>query len=121
MMGANALIIIPAIIGTAVALVVVLPIFCAFILAGRISREEERKPLYEHVCASCKRQQWFIEPFDPSSVCRACELVSGPPREIDLDNFADAAAIRVYLDGADVPHLNGQSRAAGPVTHPEAG
>lgn len=74
-------------------------------IAGRESRwEETAAPLHTHTCSRCGRVQRWAEPFDTYSPCRACAMWDRPtvnPTVIDLEDFADADAIRVYLDGAD--------------------
>lgn len=109
-----------------VAIVVGLPtlmLYCALVV-GRRAEERAHRPLHRHTCSRCGRIQLWTEPFDQFSPCRACMIwkpveiervarpydmhthghrVSGAPElEIDLDDFADADAIRVYLDGADL-------------------
>lgn len=109
-----------------VAIVVGLPtimLYCSLVVAKR-AEERARRPLHRHTCSRCGRIQLWSEPFDQWSPCRACMIwrpveververpydmhthghrVTGAPTlEIDLDEFADADAIRVYLSGADL-------------------
>lgn len=73
-------------------------------VAGRESREEERRELHTHTCSICGRTQRWLHEFDQFSPCRACQTFDlRRPIEIDLDDFADADAIKVYLDGVSVP------------------
>ena len=108
-----------------VAIVVGLPtlmLYCALVV-GRRAEERARRPLHRHTCSRCGRIQLWTEPFDQFSPCRACliwkpveiergarpydmhthghRVIGAPTLEIDLEEFADAHAIRVYLDGAD--------------------
>ncbi len=95
----------PAASWTLVSIVVGLPglvVYCCLILAGREAELERRYPLHTHTCTRCGRIQRWQEPFDQFSPCRACQLaMPSLPIELDLDDFADAEAIRVHLDGAE--------------------
>lgn len=88
-------------------------------VSGRWSRmEDTAPPLHTHTCSRCGRIQRWTAPFDQHSPCRACQIVDRGqlnPMEIDLEDFADADAIRVYLNGADrlPPHsLMNDARSA---------
>lgn len=70
-------------------------------VAGRAS-DEERQPMHIHKCSVCGRVQQWVQPFDQFSPCRGCQLAMiHPPIDIDLDAFANATALRVYLNGVD--------------------
>lgn len=99
-------------------------------LQSRMEEERERQPLHTHTCSRCGRIQRWTEPFDQYSPCRGCQIwqpetIETHPAlqratkrpydeqlridraqcvgslDIDLDQFADADALRVYLDSAD--------------------
>lgn len=91
-----------------VALVVGLPslvLYCALRvsdLALRRAMDSAPPPLHTHTCSVCGRMQRWLEPFDQFSPCVACQIFDDRRSvEIDLDDFADADAIRVYLDGVE--------------------
>lgn len=112
----DATVVIPAIIAGAYS---ILGLFgwalCA--VSARADRALERRPLFEHVCSMCSRKQFFIQQFDPSALCRACEISVGlKPREIDLDDFADADAMKAYLEGIDFVSERDVPVSAGPGT-----
>lgn len=101
----------------------VLSLYCALVVAKRAD-ELARRPLHRHTCSRCGRIQLWTEPFDQFSTCRACliwkpveververpydmhvhghRVTGAPTLELDLEDFADADAIRVYLGVADV-------------------
>lgn len=78
----DASIVVPGIFATAYGLFWVL-----VRVASIASREEERAPLYRHVCTRCGRVQLWTEPFEQWSPCPACQVLqpgmvaSTPPRE----------------------------------------
>lgn len=117
---------------TIVTIVVGVPalmLYCALVV-GRRAEENARRPLYRHTCSRCGRVQLWDQPFDQFSPCRACmiwqpveiervarpydmhthghRVLGAPTLEIDLEDFADADAIRVYLAGAE-PYGSGDA------------
>lgn len=71
-------------------------------VSGRASQAEREILLYRHTCSTCGRVQQWSQPFDQFSPCVACQAFDARRKlEIDLDDFADAEAIRVYLDGTE--------------------
>lgn len=79
-----------------------LVIWCCCVLSGRIAEAEREieAELHSHTCTICGRFQKWTQPFDQMSPCVACQVRSlNRKLELDLDDFADADAIRVYLDG----------------------
>ena len=77
-------------------------VWCCCVVASRVSEAEREveAELHSHTCTICGRWQQWREPFDQMSPCVACQARDLNRRlEIDLDDFADADAIRVYLDG----------------------
>lgn len=87
--------------------------YCALVAAKRAD-ERLRKPLHRHTCSICARVQQWEMPHDQWSPCRACQTRSTNARvEIDLDDFATAKDLAVYLDGADaLKPLNQSQRDA---------
>lgn len=74
-------------------------------VSGRCSdaEREVEAGLHTHTCTICGRVQRWLEPFDQSSPCVACQARElRRPLDIDLDAFADADALAVYLDGPAV-------------------
>lgn len=73
-------------------------------VSGRCSdaEREMEAEMHRHTCSVCGRVQRLREPIEQWSPCVACQVRDlRRPLEIDLDDFADADAIRVYLDGHD--------------------
>lgn len=96
-----------------VAIVVGLPslvLYCALRvsdLALRRAMATAPPPLHTHTCSVCGRVQRWLEPFDQFSPCVACQLFDEKRHvEIDLDDFADADAIRGYLDGVEMTRVH---------------
>lgn len=79
---------------------------------GGVLIEKQIPPTTLHVrtCGGCGRQAKWRKPFNPElgarfdavHLCGICKAHGRSPIEIDLEHFADADAIRVYLGGADV-------------------
>lgn len=107
MMGWTSLGVVPVIVGSAVLIfsaTVGFAALCSLILSSRISRAEA-KPLHRHTCSVCGRVQFWHEPFDQASPCRACQMHDRRSIELDLDDFATAEDLADFLNGADVKPL----------------
>lgn len=97
----------PAASWTFVAIVVGLPAFvlyCALRISDLAIRRAEAQspPMNRHTCSICGRVQPWTRQYDQFSPCLVCQAFDQNRKiELDLDDFSNAEAIRVYLDGTE--------------------